>query len=218
MDITYYIDGVNLTTYGVYISSSDGLINRPKPKQPVSASWKDYHGEVVDLTARYYESRKIKLNCFIKATSKEDFVTKMNVFLQLFDLPGTRRLMVAVDAAKPLVYEVFLSGDIEPKKKWSDGTMAGTFDLELTEPSPVKRVVRHIRTSDATKTISMTISSPKVIDIYWGDGTVTRDVSGTGIVVTHNYAANGTYYAVVAGNIDEITSYSTSGSIIWNKL
>lgn len=213
MDIKYYLDGVDIKTYGVYITESEGLLSRPKLKKTLSASWNDYHGEVVDLSKRYYESRKITLECFIKSTSKEDFLTKMNTFMQLFDASGTRRLMVVVDVDRPLVYEVYLSGDIDVKKKWSDSQMVGTFSIELTEPSPIKRVVKITGTS-----LSITISTSKLVDIYWGDGTVLKDVSGTSQVKTKTYGASGTYYAIVTGNIDEISSFTTTGTVLWSKL
>ena len=218
MEVLYYLDGVDLKNYGVFVSASSGLISRPKLKEPVKQSWKTHHGDVVDLSKRYYDSRKIMLDCFIVATSKEDFITKMNTFLQLFDASGTRRLMVVVDVNKPLVYEVYLSDQIDPKKEWSDGKMVGTFNLELIEPAPIKRVVKHIREGEPTKTLSVTITSSKVVDIYWGDGSVTYDISGTSVVTTHNYASNGTFYAIVAGCVDEITSFSTTGTVLWSKL
>lgn len=218
MEIAYYLDGVNLKNYGVYVSESSGLISRPKLKEPVKQSWKTHHGDVIDLSKRYYESRKISLDCFIKATSKEDFVTKLNTFLQLFDAANTRRLMVVVDVNKPLVYEVYLSGQIDPKKTWRDTEMVGTFSLELTEPAPIKKVIRHTREDEATKTLSVTITTSKVVDIFWGDGAVTYDVYGTAQTVTHDYSTNGTYYAIVAGCIDEITSLTTTGTVLWNKL
>ncbi len=218
MEIAYYLDGVDLKSYGVYVSASSGLISRPKIKEPVKQSWKTHHGEVIDLSKRYYESRKIVLECFIKASNKEDFLSKMNTFLQVLDIAGTRRLMVVVDATKPLVYEVYISDQIDPKKQWSDSKMVGTFNIEMIEPSPIKKVIKHIRAAEATKTLSITISTPKVVDIYWGDGTVTYDVLGTSQVVTHDYSTNGTYYAIVAGCIDEITSLTTTGTVLWNKL
>lgn len=218
MDINYYLDNVNLKDYGVYVSASSGLIGRPKLKEPVKQSWKTHHGEVVDLSKRYYESRNINLDCFIKAVNKEDFVTKLNTFLQLFDAANTRRLMVVVDVNKPLVYEVYLSGQIDPKKTWRDTEMVGTFSLELTEPAPIKKVIRHTREDEDTKTLSITITTSKVVDIHWGDGSVTYDVYGTAVAVTHDYSTNGTYYAIVAGCIDEITSLTTTGTVLWNKL
>ncbi|MBV5348915.1 phage tail family protein [bacterium] len=212
-DVTYYLDGVDIKTYGVYVKSSDGLLSRPKPKKRLSADWPDYNGELVDLSKKVYESRSIKLECFIKATSKADFQSKMVTFLSALDAAGTRRLMVVVDPTKPLVYEVYLSGDVDPVKKWSDTTMVGTFKLEFTEPSPIKRVVAVTGTS-----LTITISSPKLVDIYWGDGSVTNDVSGTNQATSHTYSVSGTYYAIVAGNIDEITAFSTTGTVLWTKL
>lgn len=218
MELNYYIDGVDLKTYGVYVSGSSGLISRPKIKEPLKRSWGTHHGDVVDLSKRYYESRKITLDCFLKAESKEDFIIKLNAFLQLFDASATRRLMVTVMASKPLVYEVYLSGDLDPKKKWSDTEMVGVFTLELIEPSPIKKVIRHIRAGVDTKALSITLTTAKVVDIFWGDGAVSYDVSGTGTVATHDYSADGTYYAIVAGCIDEITSLTTTGVEIWSKL
>lgn len=218
MTVSYYIDGVDLLAYGVYVSGSSGLIGRPKPKNPVSFNWDTENGEAIYAGKKYYESRKISIECFIKSTSKEDYIVKMNTFLQLFDTSGTRRLMVIVDVNMPLVYEVVLSGEIDPKKKWSDSEMIGTFKLELTEPSPIKRVIKHVRSDEGTKTLSITITSSKMVDIYWGDGYTTYDVCGTSVVITHNYASNGTFYAIVAGSIDEITSLTTTGTVLWNKL
>jgi hypothetical protein len=207
------LDGVDLKSYGVYIEKSEGLLSRPKMKQPLTANWKDYHGEVVDLSKRYYESRKISLDCFIKATNKEDFITKMNTFLAALDAAGSRRLMVIVDPTKPLVYEVYVSSAVDPKKTWSDSAMAGTFSIDLIEPSPIKRVVKVTGTN-----VTITITSTKLVDIFWGDGSVTRDVSGTNQAKSHTYSASGTYYPIVTGNIDEITAFSTSGTVLWNKL
>lgn len=218
MELNYYIDGVDLKDYGVYVSGSSGLISRPKIKEPLKRSWGTHHGEVVDLSKRYYESRKVVLDCFIKAESKEDYVTKLSAFLQVFDASGTRRLMVTVLTSKPLVYEVYLPGDLDPKKRWSDTEMVGVFTLELIEPAPIKKVIRHIRTGVGTKTLSVTLTTSKVVDFYWGDGSVSYDVSGTAITVTHDYAADGTYYAIVAGCIDDITSLTTTGAEIWSKL
>lgn len=218
MEIIHTIDGVNINTYGVYVSESKGLFSRPKLKAPESYSWPEYHGKVVDLAHRYYEARKITLNCFLKATSNEDFINKVSTFLAAMDQAGTRRLMVQVDEAKPLVYEVFIPEDIDIKKKWSPSSMVGVFDIVFEEPYPVKRVLKHIRASVATKTVSVTISTPKLVSIYWGDGAVTHDISGTNQTVTHDYASDGTYYPVITGNIDEISALTTNATVVWTKL
>lgn len=221
MKIIYKIDDVNLKDYSVYISASEGLISRPKPKQNNSVDWADYNGTVVDLSKRVYESREIELNCFIKADSQGEFIAKCNTFLNLFDKTGTRRLEVHVDyetTPKPLLFEVYLTDSVDISKKWNKTQMVGSFKLKLSEPEPIKKVLKYTRTSDLDKTVSITVTSAKLLNIYWGDGTNTFDAIGTAQTLTHNYTENGTYYILVTGNIDEITSLTSTGVLVWNKL
>jgi len=218
MNIVYKLDGVDIATYGVHISASDGLLSKPNFKKPTAHSWPEYHGEVVDLGKRVYDPRVIQLDCFIVADSKELFLTKCNTFLSVFDKSSTLRLSVAVDPTKPLLYEVYLDGEMDIKKVWNDGQMTGQFTIKLREPEPVKRVIKYTRTSNATKTVTLTITSPRLVNIYWGDGNHTFDVSGTSQVVTHNYTVNGDYYIVITGNIDEISSLTHNGTLVWSKL
>jgi hypothetical protein len=219
MDVVkYYLDGIDLRQYGVYISDSDGLLSKPKLKKPDSLSWPNYHGEVVYLGKLYYENRVIKLDCFIKANDPGDFIVKLNNFLALFDQAWTRRLSVLLDGSEPLVYEVYLEDGLDVKKKWNRDLMVGTFNLTLKEPEPVKRVLKYTRTGNADKMVSITLSSTKMLNIYWGDGSHAFDVSGTAQTLTHNYSTNGTFYIVVTGNIDEITSLTTTGKVVWAKI
>lgn len=221
MTIIYKIDGVDFTNYNVYVSSSDGLLSRPKPKKNVSVDWPDYNGTVVDLSKKLYEPREIELKCFIKADSQSEFVAKCNTFLALFDKTGTRRLEVFIDnetTPKPLLFEVYSTDSIDVSKKWSATTMVGTFTLKLSEPEPIKKVLKYTRTGTADKTVSVTFTSAKLLNVYWGDGSHTYDASGTAQTITHDYTVNGTYYIVVTGNIDEITSLTTTGVVVWNKL
>lgn len=221
MTITYKLDGTDIKDYNVFVSASDGLISRPKPKDNLQVDWADYNGKVVDLSKRRYEPRQIEIDCFIKADTQAEFITKCNTFLALFDATGTRRLEVFVDyetTPKPLVFEVYLSDEVKVSKKWSSATMVGTFSLKLTEPEPIKKVLKYTRTADANKTVGITFTSSKLLNIYWGDGSHSYDVSGTAQTITHNYTNNGTFYIVVTGNIDEITSLTTTGAVVWNKL
>ena len=217
--LEYYLNGVNFKEHGVRVSSSNGILDRPAIKKPYTVEWPDEHGEVVDLSGRRFQPREITLSCFIQAKGKIDFVTKLNAFLEQFDGDGTQRLMIDIHPTKPLVYEVYLPNVVAISKRWNDDLMVGTFTLKLKEPDPVKRVVRHQRTSSATATLSITLASPKLYTIYWGDGTATYDVTGgSGVTVTHEYAAEGIYYAIVAGVIEDITSFQTNGIVVWNKL
>ena len=103
-------------------------------------------------------------------------------------------------------------------KEWSDTLMVGTFKLKLVEPEPVKRVMKHIRIGESTKTCTVKLTSSKYLNIYWGDGKVDYDVCGENLTINHEYASNGDYFPVVTGCIDEITSFETNAIVVWEKI
>ena len=215
----YLIDGMDIKeTFGVCVSDSEGVVNRPALKSMASVSWDNYHGEAVDLRHKFYQPREITLSCFIKASSKNDFITQVSAFEQIFDKHGTQRLLIDVHPIKPLVYEVYCKDEISISKKWNDSLMVGTFKLKLIEPEPVKRVLKHIRVGDSTKTCTITLKTTKLVNIYWGDGSVDEDVSGDNITISHNYEANGDFFVIITGCIDEISDFSTNAIVVWNKL
>jgi hypothetical protein len=214
----YLLDGVDFKEYGVYVSESEGVVNRPKLKSMASLSWDNYHGESVDLMHKFYEPREIALTCFIKANSKNEFTMRVSAFEQLFDRQGTHRLVIDVHPTKPLIYEVYCQDEIAVFKKWNDDLMVGTFKLKLIEPEPVKRILKHIRVGESTKTCTITLSTVKLVNIFWGDGWVDYDISGENVTLSHNYTRNGDYFPVITGCIDEISSFATNAIIVWNKL
>ena len=216
----YTIDGIDLKYFGVYVSGSDGILNRPARKTPYSVSFDNYHGSMVDLNHNYVGDRTITLSCFMKANGKMDFIQKVAEFEQMFDKRGTIRLVVDVHPVKPLIYEVYMKDSIEIVKTWSDELMVGTFKLKLVEPEPVKRILKHIRVSDATRTCEITIKSKKYLNIYWGDGAADYDVAGQddAVTISHEYVNNGDYFPVITGCIDDIIEFSTNAIVVWNKL
>ncbi len=219
--LEYFLNGVNFRDFGIRVESSNGVLDQPKLKQPASIDWPDYHGKVVDLTAKRYEEREITLNCWLKASGKIDFVERVNRLYEHLQADGTARLMISIHPTKPLLYEVYAADGISHNKRWHDDKMIGTFSLKLREPDPVKRVVRHQRINDASRELSIALNTDKVVNIYWGDGSVTEDVYGdhTGSkALKHTYAENGVYYAVIAGVIEEITDFTTNGIVVWNRL
>jgi hypothetical protein len=216
--LEYYVDGLNFKDYGVYVSGSEGILNRPKLKSITSISWDNYHGESVDLMHKFYESREITLSCFVKAQSKIEFITQISNFEKLFDKQGTQRLVIDVHPVKPLIYETYCQDAIEITKEWSDELMVGTFKLKLIEPEPVKRVLKHMVVDSSSQTCNIKITTRKYVNIYWGDGSVDYDISGDDVEISHEYASNGEYFPVVTGCIDEITAFETNAIIVWNKL
>lgn len=214
----YTIDGHDFKEFGVYVSASDGLLSHPKVKDPMTVNWDNYHGESVDLMHKFIEARDITLSCFVKAESKIDFIKRVNDFTHLFDKKGTNRLVVDVHPVKPLIYEVYAKDSIEVEKMWNDAMMVGTFKLKLREPEPVKKVLKHIRVSESTKTCEITLTSTKYVNIYWGDGMVDYDIAGKDVSIQHEYTEDGDYFPVITGCIDEIESFNTNAIIIWERI
>ena len=194
--LEYLLNGVNFKDFGIYVESSTGVLDLPKLKTPASVDWADYHGEVIDLDEKRYQSREITLNCWLKATGKMDFTERVNSFYEHFRQRGTQRLMISIHPTKPLVFEVYCEDGVAPSKRWRDDKMIGTFALKLKEPDPVKRVVRHHRLNASNAELSIGFRSDKM----------------------HTYTENGIYYAIVGGVIEEITGFCTNGIVVWNKL
>lgn len=219
--LEYYINGTNLRDFGIRVESSTGVLDLPKMKTPTSNDWADYHGKVIDLSDKRFEEREISLSCWLKASGKMDFVERVNKLYEVFREDGTQRLMISIHPTKPLVYEVYCEDGVAPSKRWHDDKMIGTFTLKVKEPDPVKRVIRHQKLGGSTQNLTIAFKSDKMVNVYWGDGSVDYDVYGdhTGDnALTHTYADNGIYYAIVGGVIEEIEDFNTSGILVWSRL
>ncbi len=220
-DIEYYIDGVNFKDYGVEVSASNGLVGRLAQKESLSVDYDNYHGVVRDRKRKRFKERTITLQCFIEASSRSAFVEWVDRFFALFDGDGTHRLTVEYDGkAKPLTYEVDLLDEADVDKKWgsyNNELMVGKFTLKLTEDEPVKRVLRHISNSNNSKA-TITVSTYKLLNIYWGDGTHTFNVGGNDTTIEHTYALPGQYDIVVTGVIEDIEKFETNAIVIWELL
>lgn len=233
--LTYLLDGVDFKEYGVCVSSSKGLVDGLKMKEPRKVEFDGYHGTAIDLSRPRFDEREITLECFITATGgKLEFVRKVKAFIDLFsarhkapngatlnaDLcqAGRHRLMVDIHPVKALVYEVYLPDGTNVEKTWNDASMTGTFTLKLREPEPVKKVLKHIRTNSGNAHTEFTITTTKLINVYWGDGTTSQDIYGTGVTVGHTYAENGEYFIIITGVIEDIEAFTTGDIVIWDKV
>lgn len=216
-DVEYYIDGKNFKEFGVYVSASSGLVGMLERKDALTVDWDNYHGKVVDKKRPRYKERTITLECFIEASNKSAFVEWVNLFMAQFDKEGDVRLKVEYDGkAKPLVYEVYCPDAVDVTKKWSDDLMVGTFKIKLVECEPVKKVLRHIGSSANSK-VQISVTSSKLLNIYWGDGAHTFDVSGE-TTVEHTYTDPDIYDIIVTGVIEDIESFSTNAIVVWDRL
>ncbi|MBQ0159897.1 MAG: phage tail family protein [Bacteroidales bacterium] len=238
-DVDYIIDGVNFSDYSVYVSGSDGLIDGLQAKERVGVDYPDYHGTVVDLSNTRFESREIKLDCFIEAKDNFEFVEKVRRFLAVFQRDGFHRLSVIyASSAKPLVYDVYLQDSVEIDKTWNQKTMVGTFSITLIEPSPVKVVLRHVGYGYGM----FRVTSRKMFDVTWDDvnegceistdgvnwshRNTSCDLSGTGLFVRHFYQ-EGSHDIIIHGVVEDMTDLQTSFGIddnekndivVWSRL
>jgi hypothetical protein len=220
LDVEYYINGINFKDFGVSVSDSSGHIGMLVRKEGLSVEYENYHGRVEDKKRPRYKERTIQLDCFIEGFGKSAFLDLVYSFMKQFDQPGNQRLKIEYDGAtKPLVYEIFIPGGFDVKKTWSynNDLMVGTFSLKLREDEPVKRVLRHIGLNANTQA-TITVSTYKLLNIYWGDGTHTYDVSGTNRQVTHTYSNPGEYDIIITGVIEDIEAFTTNCIIVWDRL
>lgn len=220
-DVEYYIDGKNFKDFGVYVSASSGLVGRLARKSMLQVDWDSYHGIVRDKKRPRYKERTVELECFIEAKSRSAYVEAVNLFFSQFDAEGNHRLKVEYSGTvKPLAYEVELIDAVDPDKQWGKfdtDLMVGKFKIKLVEDEPVKRVLRHIGSS-ANSEVQITVTSSRQLNIYWGDGTHTYNVSGTDVEVKHTYSEAGEYDIVIAGVIEDIESLTTNAIVVWEIL
>lgn len=234
--LAFYVDGINIKErFGVCVSKIKGIADSLKMKEPLKVDWDGYHGEQVDLSRPRFEARDITVECFIKTTGgKLAFMQAVHDFFELFNTPhtdysqngkngdlmprGLHRFMVDIHPTKPLVYEVYKEDNVEVEKEWNDKKMVGTFTLKLREPEPIKRVLKHLRINENSKQVTINLTTTKMVNVYWGDGTTTQDVSGTDVELTHDYQLNGEYFPVITGVVEDIAKFDTNAIIVWNKL
>lgn len=219
--LEYFLDGKNLKDeYGVRVSDSIGVIDGLKMKDPFTVAFDDENGEFVDLEDPVFQPREITLKCWIKADGKADFVDKVALLESQFRKSRTRRLMIVTNPTRPLVYEVYAPNGIAVDKKWRDDVMIGTFSLNLREPEPVKRVLKHIVVNAASRVCTISLKSDRFYNVYWGDGESDLDVGGSADTVTlqHTYADNGDYYPIITGVVKQITEFSSNAILVWSEL
>ena len=216
---TYQIDGIDLSAFGIRIAASRGVLDLPSMKQPQTYDWPDYHGVTVDLEKPRFNPNHIILDAWMESSDGMlEFAKRIRSFYNTMTKPGLRQLLVFIGENHPLVFMVYMKDGMDVQKKWNDIRMFGTFQIKLEEPEPVKMVVRFESGSTVS---SVSFASNDFFNVYWGDGTVSYDIDGVsitgipGIKLNHNFPAPGTYFACVCGNIDSITSFSTTGTVIW---
>ena len=208
--VSYFLDEHNFLGYGVYVQASNGITTIPQIKDPLTYDWGtadglDYHQDGVR-----YQERTIQLKCFMEAVSYADLIARSLAFFSLFIANRPLRLKIAA-GTKPLVYEVICKDSISLDPDLSHGEKCvGTFTIKLVEPEPVKRVL------SGGGTATITIQSKTPVNIYWGDGSHTYDVSGNNVQasLSHNSGSE----IIITGEPNDFTNFSSNKTTIWSRL
>lgn len=214
--LLYWIDERKFTDFGVYVEGSAGVVDALKRKTPTTVDWAGEHGDLPDLDRVRFMPREITLDCFVKSDGFLQLPMNIYHFLDIFNLPGTHRLRIDIDDRKPLVYEVYLPEGTSLKKEWRDSEFVSRFELKLIEHLPIKRVLRFTKSTNTPNCI-INIDCKTPFNIYWGDGTVTKDVIGQHLL-SHTYQDNKVHHVIIAGVLEDITSFTHNAILIWNKL
>jgi len=215
--VKFIIDGVDLKSIGVTVAKERGLTDKLPIKDSNSFNWKDQHGTQVDLAAPRYDVRTIELDCWFKATGTDAQLETQMTIRDLFNKPGTVRLRAEV-ATKPFIYEVYHPGQIDfSDGKWRSGPAFRSFKLTLVELQPIKKILRHIKVDGTTPDVSITLTTPNLLTVFWGDGSLGSIEPGTNLTITHHYTIYDTYDILIAGVIEDITNFSTNAIVVWNK-
>lgn len=158
-EVLYNINGKYLKDFGVFISSSKGLMDKPKPKPRKSYDWAEYHGKAVDLSKPKYDEREIELQGWIEGEDWAKMKQNFDALMNEFDKEGLVRLVIEY-LNNALVYDVYLSDDVELKKEFRNGKMIGFFELKMKEPQPIKKVYKLIGSD-----LQLSFNSGKWVDI-----------------------------------------------------
>lgn len=135
----YLFDGLDLASeYGIYIEKTVGFYDLPKRKGITEYSWDDEDGvqAFTDADDINWDARDVTLQCFIKADSRIDFLTKLSAFKTVLINSGLHTLKLPYGS---MVYNIYFKekSTLRLLTKWDGNELVGKFYIPLREPTPV---------------------------------------------------------------------------------
>ncbi|WP_185211029.1 hypothetical protein [Elizabethkingia meningoseptica] len=167
-EVVYSLNGIEFNTknnpYKIFVSKSDGLMAKLKPKAKTTYEWPNQHGKQSNpLQKVRYESREISLECWVEGSGWKEMKDNYDALMSEFDKLGTQRLIISpFGTTIPLIYDVALVESSDPKQAFNKGEMVGVFTLKMTEERPVKKV---LYTSSTNLQLSFNSPSQVIINI-----------------------------------------------------
>ena len=123
--------------YGVYVQKIKGALDFLKRKGKTAHNWLDSTGEeyFTDADDIYFEPRDIILYCYMKASSKANFLSQLNAFKLVLEGSGLHTLKLPFLDSNLNVYFI-AGGALDMLTSWNSSTLVGKFVLKLREPEP----------------------------------------------------------------------------------
>ena len=205
--IRYYINGKDIEQYGVYVVGQSGMLTPLKSKERESVSLSNAHGRIYDTTKTYYEERVIELELAFLHDSMAG-VDLLRALRAAFS--GITR--IERRSGYEVLYFDVLWDSYANESFWDWN--AGTINIVLKEPNPVKHVYKVVGNYSFT-TADKSEGTQDLLLISRGDGTYVEVRAGTH---THTYTDGYTSHIVlISGNIENVT-ISTSHILLYTIL
>jgi hypothetical protein len=118
------------------------------------------------------------------------------------------------------LYQVYMPNQTDMDKKWRSTEMVGTFKLQLTDPQPVRRVLRFIPTVQNNGVAKIRFTCFDAVNIYWGDGGHDQDVlANEDLLITHTFTSGKPFYEIlITGEPNNISNFSHNCILVWTRL
>ena len=205
--IRYYINGKDIEQYGVYVVGQSGMLTPLKSKERESVSLSNAHGRIYDTTKTYYEERVIELELAFLHDSMAG-VDLLRALRAAFS--GITRIERR-NGYEVLYFDVLW--DSYANESFWDWN-AGTINIVLKEPNPVKHVYKVVGNYSFT-TADKSDGTQDLLLISRGDGTYVEVRAGTH---THTYTDGYTSHIVlISGNIENV-DITTNHALLYTIL
>ena len=205
--IRYYINGKDIEQYGVYVVGQSGMLTPLKSKERESVSLSNAHGRIYDTTKTYYEERVIELELAFLHDSMAG-VDLLRALRAAFS--GITRIERR-NGYEVLYFDVLW--DSYANESFWDWN-AGTINIVLKEPNPVKHVYKVVGNYSFT-TADKSEGTQDLLLISRGDGTFVEVRAGTH---THTYTDGYTAHIVlISGNIENV-DVTTEHTLLYTVL
>ena len=205
--IRYYINGKDIEQYGVYVVGQSGMLTPLKAKERESVSLSNAHGRIYDTTKTYYDERVIELELAFLHDSMAG-VDLLRALRAAFS--GITRIERR-NGYEVLYFDVLW--DSYANESFWDWN-AGTINIVLKEPNPVKHVYKVVGNYSFT-TADKSGGTQDLLLISRGDGTYVEVRAGTH---THTYTDGYTAHIVlISGNIENV-DVTTEHTLLYTVL